>query len=41
MVKPATYQALERLIRTIAEFWDAGQQPAIDWKQVKVSNCPP
>jgi len=40
MVKPPTYQALERLIRTIAEFWDAGEQPAIDWTKA-VRNCPP
>ena len=27
MVKPADYRALERLFRTIADFWNAGEAP--------------
>src|SRR5687767_1280686 len=28
MVKPADYRALERLFRTIADFWNAGETPS-------------
>ena len=40
MVKPATYVALERLIRSIAEFWDPGEKPAIESACVEWLNCP-
>jgi CheY-like chemotaxis protein len=31
MVKPAEPAAIERLFRTIAEFWEAGQAPQPQW----------
>jgi len=40
MVKPASYVALERLIRSIAEFWDSGEKPAIESACVEPLNCP-
>jgi len=30
MVKPADYRALERLFRTIADFWNAGEAPSTE-----------
>jgi DNA-binding NarL/FixJ family response regulator len=33
MVKPADAVALERLLRTIAEFWSAGEPPILDWSK--------
>jgi CheY-like chemotaxis protein len=33
MVKPANPAALERLLRTIAEFWAAGEPPDLDWSK--------
>lgn len=30
MVKPADFRALERLFRTIADFWNAGEAPAFE-----------
>jgi len=33
MVKPANPVALERLLRTIAEFWASGEAPTLDWSQ--------
>lgn len=38
MVKPASYVALERLIQSIAQFWDSGEKPATD---IEPLNCPP
>jgi len=32
MVKPADFRALERLIRTIAEFWNVGEKPVLEWR---------
>jgi len=40
MVKPTTYVALECLIRSIAEFWDSGEKPAIESACVEPLNCP-
>ena len=34
MVKPADYRALERLFRTIADFWTAGETPTIETEVV-------
>ena len=39
-VKPASYIALERLIRSIAEFWDSGEKPAIESASMEPLNCP-
>jgi len=39
MVKPTQYKALELLMRTIAEFWDAGEKPAIESSGLAVTNC--
>ena len=33
MVKPANPLALERLLRTIAEFWATGESPRLDWSK--------
>ena len=33
MVKPANPLALERLLRTIAEFWATGEPPRLDWSK--------
>ena len=38
MVKPASYVALERLIRSIAQFWDSGEKPAIE--SASMGPCP-
>jgi CheY-like chemotaxis protein len=34
MVKPADYRALERLFRTIADFWNAGEKPTTELESV-------
>ena len=34
MVKPADYRALERLFRTIADFWNAGETPTTELESV-------
>ena len=34
MVKPADYRALERLFRTIADFWNAGETPTTELASV-------
>lgn len=34
MVKPADYRALERLFRTIADFWNAGEAPTAELESV-------
>src|SRR5687767_9339564 len=34
MVKPANYLALERLFRTIADFWNAGEKPTTELESV-------
>jgi CheY-like chemotaxis protein len=34
MVKPADYRALERLFRTIADFWSAGETPTTELESV-------
>lgn len=34
MVKPADYRALERLFRTIADFWNAGETPTAEEEAV-------
>ena len=34
MVKPADYRALERLFRTIADFWNAGEKPTSELESV-------
>jgi CheY-like chemotaxis protein len=34
MVKPADYRALERLFRTIADFWNAGETPTNELESV-------
>ena len=34
MVKPADYRALERLFRTIADFWNAGETPTSELESV-------
>jgi CheY-like chemotaxis protein len=34
MVKPADYRALERLFRTIADFWNAGETPTAELESV-------
>ena len=34
MVKPAVYRALERLFRTIADFWTAGETPTTETEAV-------
>jgi CheY-like chemotaxis protein len=34
MVKPADYRALERLFRTIADFWNAGETPTTEEEAV-------
>ncbi len=39
MVKPPSYIALERLIRSIAEFWDSGQKPDIELAALKPPTC--
>jgi CheY-like chemotaxis protein len=41
MVKPADPLALERLLRTVAEFWTAGEPPAFHWaNQLPARPCP-
>jgi hypothetical protein len=40
MAKPPDPRAFERLLRTIAEFWDLGETPDFDWsKNPATSNC--
>jgi CheY-like chemotaxis protein len=34
MVKPADYRALERLFRTIVDFWNAGETPSAETEAV-------
>lgn len=34
MVKPADYRALERLFRTIADFWNSGETPSLETEAV-------